>query len=51
MEEGEIEKNFLTMFEDIGGYGAWNRRWCVLNGTTIKYWKYPNDENRKVSIL
>ncbi|XP_049818480.1 anillin-like [Aethina tumida] len=37
-------KGFLTMFEDIGGFGAWHRRWCSLKGFTLSYWKYPDDE-------
>ncbi|MCL4126176.1 UNVERIFIED_CONTAM: hypothetical protein GTU68_024644 [Idotea baltica] len=50
MEGGVSEKTFLTMFDDVGGYGAWNRRWCVLNGPSISYWSYPDDENKKESL-
>ncbi|XP_045117438.1 anillin-like isoform X3 [Portunus trituberculatus] len=46
-EGGITERGFLTMFEDVGGYGAWNRRWCVLSGMHLRYWKYPDDETRK----
>ncbi|XP_022084050.1 anillin-like [Acanthaster planci] len=42
-----IEHGWLTMFDDISGFGAWHRRWCVLSGGYISYWKYPDDENRK----
>nr|XP_014347707.1 PREDICTED: actin-binding protein anillin [Latimeria chalumnae] len=42
------EKGFLTMFEDVSGFGAWHRRWCVLSGYCISYWTYPDDEKRKV---
>jgi len=45
MEGGITERGFLTMFEDVGGFGAWNRRWCVLNGKHLRYWSYPDDEN------
>lgn len=38
-----------TMFEDVSGFGAWHRRWCVLAGNKICVWKYPDDETRKVS--
>lgn len=38
---------FLTILEDIGGYGAWQRRWCVLQGAIISYWRYPGDESTK----
>ena len=47
-EGGIEERGFLTMFEDVGGFGAWNRRWAVLSGMTLKYWRYPDDETRKV---
>uniref|UniRef100_A0A8C3TFC5 Anillin actin binding protein n=1 Tax=Chelydra serpentina TaxID=8475 RepID=A0A8C3TFC5_CHESE len=44
------EKGFLTMFEDVSGFGAWHRRWCVLSGNCISYWTYPDDEKRKVMV-
>lgn len=43
-------KGFLTMFEDVSGFGAWHRRWCVLSGYCISYWTYPDDERRKRPI-
>ncbi|XP_062559486.1 anillin isoform X2 [Armigeres subalbatus] len=43
-------RGFLTMFEDISGFGAWHRRWCRLYGHVISYWKYPDDEKRKAPI-
>lgn len=43
-------KGFLTMFEDISGFGAWHRRWCYLNGHVINYWKYPDDEKKKTPM-
>uniref|UniRef100_A0A8C9G4H7 Anillin actin binding protein n=1 Tax=Pavo cristatus TaxID=9049 RepID=A0A8C9G4H7_PAVCR len=45
------EKGFLTMFEDVSGFGAWHRRWCVLAGNCISYWTYPDDEKRKVVLV
>ncbi|XP_056339178.1 anillin isoform X1 [Oenanthe melanoleuca] len=41
------EKGFLTMFEDVSGFGAWHRRWCVLSGNCISYWTYPDEEKLK----
>ncbi|XP_031779988.1 anillin isoform X3 [Nasonia vitripennis] len=41
---------FLTMFEDVSGFGAWHRRWCLLKGATLSYWKYPDDERKKTPI-
>jgi len=39
------------MFEDVSGFGAWHRRWCVLSGNCISYWTYPDDEKRKVVLF
>ncbi|KAM9737206.1 anillin [Menidia menidia] len=44
------ERGFLTMFEDVSGFGAWHRRWCVLSGYCVSYWTYPDDERRKSPI-
>ncbi|XP_063778575.1 anillin isoform X2 [Pseudophryne corroboree] len=44
------EKGFLTMFEDVSGFGAWHRRWFALSGYCISYWTYPDDEKRKNPI-
>ncbi|XP_074140630.1 anillin isoform X2 [Sminthopsis crassicaudata] len=44
------EKGFLTIFEDVSGFGAWHRRWCVLAGNCISYWTYPDDEKRKAPL-
>lgn len=43
-------KGFLTMFEEISGFGAWHRRWCRLNGHLLTYWKYPDDEKKRAPI-
>ena len=37
-----------TIQEDIGGYTAWNRRWCVMKENRVLYWRYPDDEDVKV---
>ncbi|CAH1132178.1 unnamed protein product [Ceutorhynchus assimilis] len=43
-------KAFLTMFEDVSGFGAWHRRWCLLKGDSMSYWKYPEDEKKTAPI-
>ena len=43
-------KGFLTMFEDVSGFGAWHRRWCYLKGNLLVYWRYPDDEVKKVCV-
>lgn len=40
-------KAFLTMFEEMSGFGAWHRRWCRLHGNILSYWKYPDDARFK----
>ncbi|XP_013408740.1 anillin isoform X2 [Lingula anatina] len=50
MESRIEEHGFLTMFEDVSGFGAWHRRWCVLKDNKLKYWKYPDDEKIKEPI-
>ena len=42
------ERGFLTVFEDVGGFGAWHRRWCLLSNDQLLFWKYPDDEKLKV---
>ncbi|XP_043849507.1 anillin-like [Dromiciops gliroides] len=44
------EKGFLTIFDDVGGFGAWHRRWCVLSGNCLFCWAYPEDEKQKTPI-
>lgn len=43
-------RGFLTMFEDVSGFGAWHRRWCRLHNTQLSYWRYPDDEKTKAPI-
>lgn len=43
-------RGFLTMYEDVSGFGAWHRRWCRLTGHVINYWLYPADEKQKAPM-
>ncbi|XP_026272727.1 anillin isoform X2 [Frankliniella occidentalis] len=43
-------RGFLTMYEVVSGYGAWHRRWCLLKGEMLSYWKYPDHEKKEVPI-
>ncbi|XP_063801854.1 anillin-like isoform X2 [Pseudophryne corroboree] len=42
---------FLTMFEDVGGLGAWHRRWCLLSGNSLSFWAYPDQETSKEPLV
>jgi len=50
MEANVVFKGFINMFEDVGGFGAWHRRWCVLSNNRVSFWKYPDDERVKEPI-
>jgi len=49
-ESQVTERGFLTMFDDVSGFGAWHRRWFHLSGNTLAYWKYPDDENKQAPM-
>ncbi|XP_031348646.1 anillin-like isoform X2 [Photinus pyralis] len=38
-------KGFLTIGSEAGGLAVWNRRWCLLDGSVLKYWNYPQDSD------
>nr|KAF6387516.1 hypothetical protein mMyoMyo1_008008 [Myotis myotis] len=44
------EKGFLTIFEDVSGFGTWHQKWYILSGNCISYWTYPDDKKRKNPI-
>ncbi|KAG9352632.1 hypothetical protein JZ751_021046 [Albula glossodonta] len=45
----QCESHSHTMFEDVSGFGAWHRRWFCLEGSSLSYWNYPNDEHTKAA--
>ncbi|XP_047010582.1 anillin isoform X3 [Ictalurus punctatus] len=40
-------QGFLTMFEDVSGFGAWQRLFFKLEGGVLYYWNYPNEMGSK----
>ncbi|XP_070981665.1 anillin, actin binding protein 2 isoform X2 [Oncorhynchus clarkii lewisi] len=42
-------QGFLTMFEVVNGFGAWHRRFFVLEGNHMSYWNHPNDRGSKAA--
>ncbi|XP_055790376.1 anillin-like isoform X3 [Salvelinus fontinalis] len=43
------QQGFLTMFEVVNGFGAWHRRFFVLEGNHMSYWNHPNDRGSKAA--
>ncbi|CAG9764863.1 unnamed protein product [Ceutorhynchus assimilis] len=35
---------FLTIGFEDKSHPTWNRRWCVLEGSLLRYWNYPSEE-------
>ncbi|XP_029552039.1 anillin-like isoform X2 [Salmo trutta] len=42
-------QGFLTMFEVVNGFGAWHRRFFVLEGSHMSYWDHPSDQSSKAA--
>ncbi|XP_078493162.1 LOW QUALITY PROTEIN: uncharacterized protein LOC100184096 [Ciona intestinalis] len=49
-ESNVEQRGFLTMFDDVGGLGAWHRRWCALIRGVLYSWTYPDDEKHKEAL-
>lgn len=43
-------KSYLNFSEKSGEFSVWNRRWCVLKGYNIYYWRFAEDETDKPHI-
>eukprot|EP00794_Sanderia_malayensis_P018604 gene18604-20475_t len=39
-----------TLLEEVGEYTAWNRRWCVMQGDAISFWRFPDEETSKPPV-
>jgi len=39
------------MFEDVSGFGAWQRFYFILEGGHLLYWNNPNEMGDKVSLF
>lgn len=42
---------FLTVGEIFQGKWIWNRRWCKINGLTMLFWNYPQENMEKVCFF
>ncbi|XP_051580632.1 anillin-like [Myxocyprinus asiaticus] len=40
-------QGFWTMFEDVSGFGAWQRLYFLLEGGHLLYWNHPNEMGDK----
>ena len=46
----EKYKCYLSFKEQYGEFWVWNRRWCVLDGYLLYYWRYYEDEELKSPV-
>uniref|UniRef100_A0A0X3Q0H5 Actin-binding protein anillin n=1 Tax=Schistocephalus solidus TaxID=70667 RepID=A0A0X3Q0H5_SCHSO len=51
VESVVLRRGFLTIFEESGGLGVWQKRWCKLLADRLLYWSYPEDESRGIEHL
>lgn len=43
-------RDYLNFFDQTGPYPIWHRRWCVLKGYLLAYWRFSEDETVKPSL-
>ncbi|KAL3309887.1 hypothetical protein Ciccas_011558, partial [Cichlidogyrus casuarinus] len=39
-----LKKGFLTLFQQTGTYGSWQRYWCILCADKMKFYQAPLEE-------
>ncbi|TNN17051.1 Anillin [Schistosoma japonicum] len=49
LEARVLARGFMTIFEEVGGMGVWQRYWCQLRADYLHFWRYPEDEQRSHS--
>ena len=43
-------RDYLNFFDQTGPYPIWNRRWCVVRGYLLAYWRFAEDETVRPSL-
>ncbi|CAL8106677.1 unnamed protein product [Calicophoron daubneyi] len=46
LEARILTRGFMTVFEEIGGLGVWQRYWCQLRANHLEFWRNPEDEQQ-----
>ncbi|KAG8041799.1 hypothetical protein G9C98_007103, partial [Cotesia typhae] len=44
-------KGFVNYLDEFDGLTYWTRRWCVIQGSHILFWNYPEDQEDKPPVV